>query len=140
MVLNYGGHRDAVASWMSRAGKGLSNDELVELLELAVRAVWAGARPNVSEVTLAAVLDRALINAADAYPSLPRTTVDDGEADLAALRAAAPRLKRETVKQAIEYIVTDFLAILGNLTAETLSKGLHAKLAAVRAKRGRGGG
>ncbi len=71
---------------------------------------------------------------ADAYPSLPRLTVESDSADFAALRAAAPRLKRGILAQGVEYIVTDFLAILGNLTGDMLSKGLHAKLAAVRLK------
>lgn len=137
MVLQYKGHRDAVAKWMSQAGPGLSNDELVDLLDQALRALWAVARPHISEVTLAAVLDRALVNVSDAFPSVPRLTVDADAANLAALRTAAPRLKRETLAQAVEYVLTDFLAILGNLTAEMFSKSLLAKLSGLRLKRRR---
>ncbi len=45
MVLHYKGHHDAVARWMSAAGEGLSNDELVDLLEQGLRAVWTPRGP-----------------------------------------------------------------------------------------------
>ncbi len=123
---------------MRQAGEGLSSEELVELLDQALRAVWSVARPNISEATLAAVLDRALVNTADEYPGLPRVTIETDAADFSALRAAAPRLKRDELARAIEFLLTDFMAILGNLTAEIMTSSLQQKLSSVRLRR-RGG-
>ena len=134
----YISHRKAVSGWLAQAGKGLSNEQLVDLLEQALRALCSVARPNISETMLAAVLDRALVHAAEAHPSLPQVTVQPGAADFSALRAAAPRLTREMLLEAVEFVVADFLAILGNLTADILNKKLHSKLAGLRLKRGRG--
>ena len=137
MLGRYKKQHDVVADWFGRAGEGLANDELVDLLEEALRVVRSAARPDVSEVMLAAVLDRVLVNTADAYPSLPRATSEAGVASFASLRTAAPRLERTILRQAIVFLLTDFRAILANLTIETLSKGLQSKLAAVRLKRKR---
>ena len=124
---------------MSRAEQGLTNAELVDLLAQALGELSSAARPTVSQLMLDAVLERALINAGDAYPSLPRARIEAGRADFAALRAAAPGLKRGALTQAIEFTLTDFLAILGNLTAELLSEGLQSRLDAVSLMRKRGG-
>jgi hypothetical protein len=141
MLLRYKQHRDEVARWLAKAGKTLSNEQLVDLFEEALRGLCAAARPSVSEVTLTAVLDRALVNAADARQGLPlhRLVIVSGAADFAALRAAAPGLKRPDLLRLIAFIVTDFLAILGSLTGHMLNDDLHAKLSTVRLGGRRGG-
>lgn len=129
---DYGAHRSRVEAWLERAEKDLTNEQLVDLLEQALERLSAAALESASEVTIAAVLDRSVVETVDAHRWLPPIPVSGASADLAAFRSAAPGLKRENVLQAARFLLTDFLAILGNLTAEVLTRGLHKELAQVR--------
>jgi len=134
---DYVRHQAVVTAWLSKAEKGLDNEQLVDLLELTLTRVMDAARLPAGEITLAAVLDRVVGTAADAFQWLPRTVVTAGAADFSAFRAAAPRLQRQNVLRAVHFVLTDFLAILGNLTAEVLTPELHKQLDSVRLKKTR---
>lgn len=129
---NYGAHRRHVEVWLERAEKGLANEQLVDLLEQALERLSAAALESASEVTIAAVLDRSIVETGDLHRWLPPIAVAGASADFSAFRAAAPGLKRESVLHVSAFLLSDFLAILGNLTAEVLTRGLHHELSQVR--------
>ena len=130
-------HQAHVTGWLKKNERGLSNEQLVDLLELALSSLWESAALSVGEVTLAAVLDRTVVNACEMYKWLPNIVVSGGAADFSVLREAAPRLNRRNVLRAVHFILTDFQAILGNLTAETITPALNRQLANARFKKAR---
>lgn len=130
VVFFYGRHQQLVTAWLKKAGRGLTSAQLADLVENAIAAIWVAARVSVNDVTLTAILDRTLVNAADAFPWLPELPLGENTVDASALRE--PGFPKARAVKAVEHVVTDFIAIIGNMTAETLSPILHEELRKVQ--------
>lgn len=121
-------HRTCVTVWMRRAGKGLPPSQLVESFDAAFAALWDRAHQTLGDITLAAIVDRILYTAAERYPVLAALHQDAKGVrwgDPVAAFAIGP----EQLAQAIQFVLVEFLTVLGNLTADILTPPLHAELA-----------
>ena len=121
-------HSACVAAWIERAAKGLPPEQVLEAFEQAFAAMWQRAQVTLGDVTLTAIVDRVLYNAAEKYPMLAALTVDATGLRFGELRQRAASLHADHLEEAIRFALVEFLTVLGNLTAEVLSPALHAEL------------
>ena len=80
------------------------------------------------------MLERVILNARDHFPWLPAIPVVNNTIDVSFFHAQRSLYHAADVKKALRFIITEFMAINGNMTAETLSPAMHKALAKVRAK------
>jgi len=130
-VLAENNHRARVDAWMGRAAKEAGPEWLFDGFEQAFGAIWRRARATLGDVTLTAILDRVLYNAAERFPLLLPLEVDASGLRSDKLRERAGSLHRDQLAAAIRFILVEFLTLLGKLTAEILTPALHAELAKV---------
>ena len=124
-------HGGCVDAWMERSAKGLPTDRLIEAFERAFAALWGRAHRTLGDVTLTAIVDRALYTATESHPVLSPLEVDVSGLRFDGLRAGAGTVDRDQLARGIRFVLVEFLTVLGNLTAEILTPSLHAALAAV---------
>jgi hypothetical protein len=108
-----------------------SCEQLVQRFEVAFGAMWWRARQTLGDVTLIAIADRVLYSATEQYPMLSALTADADGLHCQALKERAAELPRDQLADGICLLLTEFLSVLGNLTAEILTPGLHSELAKV---------
>lgn len=121
-------HDAFVATWMERVATGRSRPQLVELLDLAFNALCASARKTLGEVTLAAIVDRVLYNAAERHPFLADVTFEDSTIRCGKLLQQTDPPDETATKDGLRFAVTEFLTVLGNLTAQILTPTFYAEL------------
>jgi hypothetical protein len=122
-------HRAHVEAWMDRGAKEAPPERLLDVFERAFGAMWRRARVTLGDVTLMAILDRVLYNAAEKFPVLSSLEVDATGLRGGKLRERAGSLHRDQLAEGIRFILVEFLTVLGNLTAEVLTPALHSELA-----------
>jgi hypothetical protein len=125
-------HTERVERWIRQAGDGLSSQQLLELFEQAMSALWERTHLTLGRITLTAILDRVLYTAAERFP--PFESIKTGETGIDCTRLA-DRIKEMSdsqLREAIRFVVVEFLSVLGNLTAEILTPALHSELEKVR--------
>ncbi len=122
------GHRACVQRWM-QAWKSSPPEQLVDAFDQAFAALWQRAHRTLGRVTLAAILGRVLDTAAERFPVLASLRVEEGAGLVCeGLRERAARESR-SLEPALEFLLIEFLRLLGTLTAEILTPALHAVLA-----------
>jgi hypothetical protein len=125
-------HSLRVDAWLERSAKKLSTEALLRLFEHAFAALWARTATTLGEVTLAAIADRVLYNAAEQFPLFASVTVDpSGGIQCRELRARIGAVRPAELKDATRFVLVEFLSVLGNLTAGILTRELHAELATI---------
>lgn len=131
-VLEQNPHAVRVDAWLEREAKGLASEELVRLFEVASSALWARTKTTLGEVTLTAIVDRVLTDAADEFPLFSRVKVDPAEGiQWLGLREKCGTSPEAKLREGIRYVLVEFLTVLGHLTAEILTPELHAALSHV---------
>jgi len=121
-------HGACVNAWFERAARGLPPEQSLQALEHAFGAMWRRSRRTLGDVTLAAIVDRVLYNAAERFPILSSLTVDGDGLRFQELMIRAAGLNPAQVEEGIRFVLVEFLTVLGNLTAEVLTPALHAEL------------
>jgi hypothetical protein len=122
-------HRACVQRWMQTC-KGSPPEQLVEAFDRAFGALWQRAHRTLGRVTLAAILGRALDTAAERFPVLASLRVEESAGLVCdGLRERATR-EGSGLEPALEFLLVEFLRLLGTLTAEILTPALHAVLSA----------
>jgi hypothetical protein len=125
-------HAACVDAWLERTAEGLSQDRLLQLFEAALGALWAHTTTILGEVTLSAIVDRVLYNAAETFPLLSPLIVEpNGGVQFQELHGRAGSLDHAELKHGIRFVLVEFLRVLGNLTADILTPDLHAELSKV---------
>jgi hypothetical protein len=131
-MLDASGHAARVDAWLKRSGRGLSPEALLQLFETAFGALWARATITLGEVTLTAIAERVLYNGSEKFPLLASLEIEPtGGVQSSALRAQIGSVREPQLKETIRFVLVEFLAVLGNLTAEILTPELHSELANV---------
>jgi hypothetical protein len=125
-------HTHHVNTWMRQAAAGLSSDQLLELFEQGMRALWNQAYLTLGEITLTAIVDRVLYDAAERFPPFESLKVEPTGIDCRELRNKRDVLNDRDLADAIRFVVSEFLIVIGNLTAEILTPSLHAELSKVK--------
>lgn len=124
--LNY--HTAAVETWHERLCAAAPSEDRPALIELAFSNVWARAGRALGGVTLAAIMDRVLAIVAEDEPILSPLRVTWAGLQWEELHALRSDSSAALCAAAVR-LLTDFLSILGELTAEILSTALHDVLA-----------
>jgi len=124
-------HADHVNTWMQEVA-GLSSEQLLELFEQGIRALWNQACLTLGDVTLIAIMDRVLYDAAEKFPPFEFLKVEDTGIDTRELRSKREFVDDPKVPEAIRFVLIEFLFVIGNLTAEVLAPALHAELSKVK--------
>lgn len=121
-------HDECVDAWMERAAKGEPPERLLRAFEEAFAAMWHRAHVTLGDVTLTAIVDRVLRAASERYPIVAAIQVDETGLRCDDLRQRAPSPECKELQQAVRFVLTEFLTVLGNLTDEILTPALHEEL------------
>lgn len=124
---------------MKQAAKGLPPEQVLQLFEQAMAALWIRAHITLGDVTLSAIMDRVLYNAAERFPPFGSLKVGPHGMDFEELREQATVLDGHDLAEGIHFVIAEFLAVIGNLTGEILTPSLHAELSKVTLKDSAGG-
>ncbi len=124
-------HSAAVELWVERAASGLSAAETLANFDEAFSALWRRSARTLGDVTLMAIADRVLHDAAAKFPLLPPLTVDSNGLRSEQLRAQAAELGQKQALEASRFVLEEFLTVLSTLVADVLTPALHAELAQV---------
>ena len=125
-------HAAFVDAWFDRtlASQDVSAARLISLFERAAGALWERSQRPLGEVTVAAIVDRVLYNASEKYPSLGTLKIEGTRISFDELRRQG-KAGLPDLRDAIRFVLVEFLTVIGNLTDEILTPGLHAELARV---------
>jgi hypothetical protein len=135
MMAATGDHRAAVINWFERAAQGRSVAAMLEAFELAFSALWQRSHLALGEVTLTAIVERVLVVAKETFPVLAPLDVDGSGLRCQGLRSQ-PGLRDGQLSAAVQFVLVEFLTVLGNLIAEILTPALHAELSKLHAGAG----
>lgn len=97
-------------------------------------ALWNRAHLTLGDVTLAAITDRVLYNAAEKFPPFESITVGPAGMDFEGLREEGAVLDGDDLAEGVRFVITEFLTVIGNLTGEILTPALHSELSKVTLK------
>ena len=132
-------HSKHVATWMKEAAKDLSSEQLLQLFEQAMGALWNRARLILGDVTLSAIMDRVLYNAAERFSLFESLEVGKNGLDFQELGERQNAFDEGDLEEGIRFVIVEFLAVIGNLTGEILTPALHSELSKVTPKDSAGG-
>jgi len=126
-------HESCVDTWLERSSaRGLPREALMDLFEAAVVALWARTSTTLGDVTLTAIADRILHQAAEKYPAFASLSIDaDGRLAAHGLRSNMDAINHLKLVEGMRSVLVDFLTVVGNLTADLLTADLHAELRSV---------
>ncbi|MEA2700979.1 MAG: hypothetical protein QOI66_5250 [Myxococcales bacterium] len=124
-----GQHAACVTDWLAQAATNPSPKVLLRLFEAALGALWTRAAVTLGEVTLTAIAERVLHNAAENFPGLSSLSVEaTGGISFQEFRERTSAWQDPDLARAIRFVLVEFLTVLGTLTAEILTPELHAEL------------
>ncbi len=121
-------HAARVDAWRARLGDDVAAPALVHAFERAFGAVWRRAQLTLGDVTLVAIGDRVLHDAAEKHPMLRDVHLDLAGISCDDLHRRIDDLDRASLERAVRSVLVDLLAVLGRLTADVLTPPLHAAL------------
>jgi len=121
-------HSEQVDAWLRAAPKELSAEQFLRRFELVFNKIVARAQVTLGEVTLTAILDRVVYLAAEKFPLASAIKVEWTSVSCRELLEPGSARPLDQLVEAIRFILTAFLTLLGKLTAEVLTPALHAEL------------
>jgi hypothetical protein len=124
-------HASVVSQWMELALTGPACGEIVPIFGRALLAIWDRAHVTLGEVSLRAITHRVLHRACARFPVLRSLALEPPPESFRALvDRGSDGADRAELLAAIQFVLTELLSLLGTLTAEILSAGLHEALLA----------
>ncbi len=134
-------HSNHVNKWMTQAAaQDLSSEQLLQLFEQAMDALWNRAHLTLGDVTLTAIMDRVLYNASERFVPFESLKVEHSGIDCRELRNRGEILNGGDLREAVRFVVVEFLVVIGNLTGELLTPALHSELSKITPKDSVAGG
>ena len=127
-------HTNHVNTWMAQAANGLSSEQMLQLFERAVGALWNRAYLTLGEITLTAIMDRVLYSAGEKFPPFESLKVEPTGIDYRKLHERREVLNERELAEGIRFVIAEFIVVIGSLTAEILTPALHAQLSKVSLK------
>jgi hypothetical protein len=124
-------HARFVEKWWVERAEGLAPLATVALFDVALSALWQRARRSLGEVTLSAIVERVLLTASELHPLLAGIRLDHGRISTEELRRRATDFSGDAMRTAFCVVLTSWLTVVGNLTAEILTPALRDALSAV---------
>jgi hypothetical protein len=127
-------HSDVVSTWRDGRAGPLSSQALVELYERALDALWRRAHLCLGEITLMAIVERVLHDGTERFPHLAALKIETSGVNFGELRQPARALDAALLDESLSFLLVELLRVLGTLTGEILTPGLHAELHKVQAQ------
>ncbi len=133
-----GTHADRVDGWLERITADQTPDALLRTFDAALEALWVRTNDTLGEVTLTAIADRVVHNAAKKFPLFVALKVDPSSGiECGALHERVNAGNVQQVRLGIRFVLVEFLTVLGNLTADLLTPQLHQALDQVKGPKAR---
>ena len=121
-------HEQCVDAWLTaRDARNTDNTALTALLLAGLRAIWQRARPSLGDVTLTAIVQRAIHTSQRRHTELAQIGLRVGDAGT--IELTNPSAPRVVLCPAVTCVLAEVLHVLGELTAGALTLPLHAALA-----------
>jgi hypothetical protein len=125
-------HAAVVDAWLERSTRSQPPDLSLDIFAAALDVLWKCASDTLGDVTLHAILDRVFYNARERFPFLAAVEIEARIGiQVRGLHDRASALQASDLKNGIRFVLTEFLTVIGSLTAEILSPDLHAQLTQV---------
>ena len=121
-------HAPFIEDWLRQNACCHSREQLRDLFSRAFDALWRRSLVTLGEVTLSAIFDRILYRSKRAYPWLDAVILFEHGFSLEKLDMLDDGSELLT---GLKHILLELLTVLGSLTADALTKQLHAELALV---------
>jgi hypothetical protein len=125
-------HINHVNAWIGEAAHGMSSDQLLTLSEMAMSALWKRAYLTLGDLTVAAITDRVLFTTAENFPSFELLKAGPTGIDWRELRKQQHVLKERELAEGVRFLIAEFMAVVGHLTADLLKPALHTELSKVK--------
>jgi hypothetical protein len=124
-------HREVVDAWAARIAPDLPPQQVIDTFGDAFDRLWQRARETLGDITLIAISDRVLYTASRQFGVLNAVSTGERGLDLDKLRERANETDRAELQLATQFVLIEFLTVLGKLVADILTPALHAELANV---------
>ena len=128
-------HVKCVNNWMAEAANGLSSEQVLDLFEQAMLALWNRSVDMLGVITLTAILDRVMYPATKRFPQFKSLKVVGTGIDAAGLRESTKDMTVSQLVEGIRLVLVEFLSLTGYMTAEVLTPALHSELSKVKLKK-----
>ena len=122
-------HREVVGAWAAKRAPDLPPQQVIDAFGDAFGRLWQRSRETLGDITLYAISDRVLHSASRQFCILDAVSIGDGGLELDKLRERASEGDGTELLQAAQFVLAEFLTVLGKLAAEILTPALHAELA-----------
>jgi hypothetical protein len=121
-------HAQCVQAWLeARGAHEADNTRRTDLLLAGLHAICERARPSLGDVTLAAIVQRAIHTAERRHADLAQLGLR--VTDAGTIGITNPLAPRIDLEPAVTDVLVEILHVLGGLTAGALTPVLHAALA-----------
>ncbi len=121
-------HERCVSAWLeARGARQADTTRTTELLLAGVNAISHRARPSLGDITLAAMIQRAIHTAERRHRELEQLGLR--VTDTGTITVASSLAPRADLAPAMSFLFIEILHVLGGLTAGALTPALHAALA-----------
>ena len=122
-------HEVRVDDWLTRTVASSSNSELASSFQDVFTRLWKRANRTLGDVTLAAIVDRVLYNAAKRFEVLKSLKVERASVRFDEFEERSLGIPFGDLRVAVCHVLVEFLSVLDTLTAGVLTPALHAELA-----------
>jgi hypothetical protein len=120
---------------MRDVAKGLPPERLMQLFEQTMGALWNRTYQTLGGVTLGAVTDRVLVNAAERFGPFGSIRVETEGIEFQSLREQSGIFDdADALTEGIRFVIVEFTSVIGNLTGDLLTPGIYAELAKITQK------
>jgi len=128
-------HSKYVNSWMREVAQGLPPSQLLQLFEQTMGALWNRTHQALGSVTLVAVADRVLVYASEKFTPFESLKVEETGINFLELRERADAFSDgDALAEGIQFVIVEFVSVIGNLTGDILTPGLYSELSKITMK------
>lgn len=120
-----------VDKWIKEVVPGLDSQQLIEVFDLGLSAVFNRAGINISMFALSTIFDRALYIGTEKFSFLSTIKVSSDGIDISEFARISHNLPEQELIDAFRYLMSEFIWILIRLTNGVLSESLFSELASV---------
>lgn len=121
-------HKELVNLWEEKNTKDLRDEQLVQVYTSAFQSIETCCLATLSRVTVNVVIDRVLHIGSEKFPILSLLTIEPSGLSLKALILNIKNYKTEELKNALSYLLVEFLTVISNITSDVLTASLHKEL------------
>jgi hypothetical protein len=128
-------HSSKVEAWIKSTTVGLSSQELINHFETTFDKLWEQSSNKISEVTLSAVMDRAIFTSSDTHKFMLELKLGPSGIRWDEFREKTTELNRNELKRAFTSLITQFIVISSNITGGILTDTLYKTLLNIKPKK-----